>query len=69
MVTDDRKRTLQVVYRALAALDELWEEAPVCGGTDVELDRVIAGPVLTAELHLWDARGCLMRLLEDKEEA
>lgn len=68
MSADERKRTLRVVYRALAALDKLWEEAPVCGGSDVELDRVIAGPVLAAEHHLWEARECLMRLLEEGDE-
>lgn len=69
MSADERKRTLRVVYRALAALDKLWEEAPVCDSSDVELDRVIAGPVLTAEQHLWEASECLMRLLEEGDES
>lgn len=69
MVADDRKRTLQVVYKALAALEELWERAPVCDGSDVELDRVIAGPVLAAESCLLRARASLTRLVNERAES
>ena len=68
MLVDDRTRTLRVVYRALAPLDQLWEKAPVCDDTDVELNHVIAGPVLAAEHHLWDARFQLMELMEEEQE-
>ena len=68
MVADDRKSALRVVYRALAALDQLWENDPVCDESDVELNRVITGPVLAAEHHLWDARFQLKHLINEEQE-
>ena len=68
MSTYERRRVLRAVYEALDALDKLWEEAPVGDGSDVELDRVIAGPVLAEKSCLWKARACLTRLINGVEE-
>ena len=68
MVTDDRKRALRAVYEALDVLDLLWDGVPMDDGSDAELNHVIAGPVLAAEHHLWDARFQLKHLINEEQE-
>lgn len=67
MSVEMRKEVAAAVREARAALDRVWASAPVGDGTDPELDRVIAGPVLSAESHLWDASAALVRLAEGEE--
>lgn len=67
MNVEARKEVAAAVREARAALDRVWWSVPVGDGTDPELDRVIAGPVLAAESHLWEASAALARLTEDEE--
>ena len=67
MNMDVRKEVAAAVREARAALDRVWWSVPVGDGTDPDLDRVIAGPVLAAESHLWEARAALDRLAEGEE--
>jgi hypothetical protein len=68
MLMEDRERTLVAVCEVLAVLDRFWEVSAVGDGDDPELDRVIAGPVLAAEHHLWDARFQLKHLINEEQE-
>lgn len=67
MSVNDRKRALRAVYDVLAILDRLWDAVPVGDGSDPELDRVIAGPVLMAESNLLNARFQLIRFINEEE--
>lgn len=64
MSIEARKKVATAVREALAALGRAWTATPVGDGTDPELDRVVAGQVLAAESHLWEARAALDRLTE-----
>lgn len=65
MPVNERKRALRAVHEVLAVLDRLWDAVPVGDGSDPELDRVIAGPVLSAESYLLNARFHLIQLIEE----
>lgn len=67
MNVEARKEVAAAVREARAALDRVWWSVPVGDGTDPELDRVIAGPVLAAESHLWAAAAALVRLTKGAE--
>ena len=59
MNMDVRKEVAAAIRSACAVLDRAWMATPVGDGTDPDLDRVVAGPVLAAESHLWEARAAL----------
>ena len=67
MSIGSRKKVATAVREALAALGRAWTATPVGDGTDPELDRVVAGQVLAAESHLWEARAALDRPTEGEE--
>jgi hypothetical protein len=67
MSTDVRKEVLAAVHEAAIALSQTWRLACVGSGLDPELERVVAGQVLSAESHLWDAVAALARLTKDEE--
>ena len=62
MSVEMRKEVAAAVREARAVLDRVWSSVPVGDGADPELDRVIAGAVLAAESHLWEASAELARL-------
>lgn len=67
MNTANRKEVRAVVHEARAALNRAWALAPVGYGEDVELKRVVAGMILAAESHLWEASATLDRLIAEDE--
>ena len=66
MNTEARKEVAAAVREASTALSRTWKIAHVGTADDMELDRVVAGPVLAAESHLWEALAALDRLTEDE---
>ena len=62
MSAADRKEVAALVREASAALSRIWKLAHVGTADDPALDRVVAGPILAAETHLWEARAALDRL-------
>lgn len=68
MSIEARKEVATAVREALAALGRAWTATPMGDGTDPELDRVVAGTVLAAESHLWEARAALDRLTSPATE-
>lgn len=68
MSVEARKKVSAAVREALAVLGRAWTVTPMGDGTDPELDRVIAGQVLAAESHLWEARAALDRLTSPATE-
>lgn len=67
MSIEARKEVATAVREALAALSRAWTVARPGSWEDPELERVVAGMVLAAESHLWEARATLDRLIaEDK---
>ena len=68
MSIEARKEVATAVGEALAALGRAWIATPMGDGTDPELDRVVAGAVLAAESHLWEARAALDRLTSPATE-
>ena len=68
MLMGNRKRALRAVYEVLAVLDRLWDAVPVGDGSDPELDKVIAGPILMAESNLLNARFHLIQLINEEAE-
>ena len=68
MSIEARKKVAAAVREALAALDWAWLSTLLGDGTDPDLDRVVAGMVLAAESHLWEARAALDRLTSPATE-
>lgn len=68
MSADVRKKVAVTVRAASAALSRTWKIAHVGTGDDPELDRVVAGIILPAESHLWEASAALDRLIAEDEE-
>ena len=68
MSADVRKEVAALVREASAALSRTWKLAHVGTGADPELDRVVAGIILPAESHLWEASAALDRLIAEDEE-
>lgn len=67
MSIEARKKVATAVREAHTALSQTWRLACVGSGLDPELERVVAGQVLSAESHLWDAAAALARLTKDEE--
>ena len=68
MSIEARKEVAAAVREALAALGRAWTATPLGDGTDPELDRVVAGVIMSAESHLWEARAALDRLTSPATE-
>lgn len=68
MSIEARKEVAAAVREALAALDRAWTATPMGDGTDPEPDRVVAGVIMPAESHLWEARDALDRLISPATE-
>ena len=68
MNVEGRKEVLAAVGEARSALSRTWKIAHVGTGDDPELDRVVAGIILPAESHLWEASAALDRLIAEDEE-
>lgn len=68
MSVEMRKKVATAVREALAVLGRAWTVTPMGDGTDPDLDRVVAGQVLAAESHLWEARAALDRLTSPATE-
>ena len=64
----NRKEVAALVRKAAAALSRAWKVARPGSWEDPELDRVVAGIILPAESHLWEASAALDRLIAEDEE-
>lgn len=68
MSIEARKEVATAVRAASAALSRTWKIAHVGTGDDPKLDRVVAGIILPAESHLWEASAALDRLTSPATE-